>query len=710
MIQTRRVYAIVLSVIALLAASSIALLSQNTGRRSEAVIRDAVDENKLVVLHGNTRSEANGDNDLGAVGNDLAMEHMMLQLKRPAAQEQAAEQFIADLHDPKSPNFHKWLTAAEYGKNFGVNEADVKNITNWLESHGFVVNSVYPSGMVIDFSGTAGQVSRAFHTSIHHLDVNGEQHIANMTDPQIPAALAPAVTGIVALHDFKPHKMSRPKFTYTYQRQIYQAVVPADLATIYDFTPLFAKGTTGKGQTIVVVEDTDLYTSDDWTAFQSTFGLTQYGGTLTTVHPAAVTGTNNCKSPGVNSDDSEAILDVEWASAAAPGAAIIMAACDNTRSTFGGFIALQNMINASNPPAIFSVSYGVCEAENGNSSNAAISSIYQQAVAEGISVFVAAGDEGAAACDANLTSATHGIGVNGYASTPYNVAVGGTDFADAYDGTTNTFWANKNSATYGSALSYIPEIPWNGSCASGLLASYSGFSTVYGSNGFCNSNTARQNGFVSVSGGSGGPSGCATGVPSTPGVVSGSCKGVAKPSWQAGVSGIAGDGVRDLPDISMFASNGVWGPYYVTCYSDPNFQGTPCTGDPSTWGGFGGTSVSSPIMAGIQALINQTTGASQGNPNPVYYALAASTPSAFHPVTRGDIDQNCGGAVNCYGALGFSGPGRGGRPSETSVSGALSTTSGSFTPAYATTTAAWNFATGLGSVDVNVLVTSWPKH
>src|SRR5579864_725953 len=202
MIPSRRVTTLFLSIIALFAYSSIALFSQNTGRRSRAVIQERVDENKLVTLLGNTRSEARGENDLGEAADSLTMDHMLLQLKRSPEQEANAAQFVQDLHNPKSPNFHKWVTAAAFGKNFGVAEADVQAITAWLESHGFQVHGVYPNGMVIDFSGSAGQVRRAFHTSIHHLEVNGVPHIANFSDPQIPAALAPAVAGVVSLHDF----------------------------------------------------------------------------------------------------------------------------------------------------------------------------------------------------------------------------------------------------------------------------------------------------------------------------------------------------------------------------------------------------------------------------------------------------------------------------------------------------------------------------
>ncbi len=701
MLQSRRNYALV----TLLLSGSVALLAQNSGRRAPALIHDRVDENKLVTLHGNTRPEATAENDLGAAEDSLSLDHMMLQLKRSPAQEQAAAQFVADLHNPKSPNFHKWLTATEFGKKYGLAASDIQTITGWLESHGFTVNAVYPSGMVIDFSGSAGQVRRAFHTSIHHLDVDGVQHIANAGDPQIPEALAPAIAGVVSMHDFKPHAMKRAKFTFTSQGFTNQAVVPADLATIYNLNPLFAKGITGVGQTIAVIEDTNLYSAADWNTFRTKFGLAQYtSGSLTTVHPG------NCANPGVVAgDDGEAILDAEWASAAAPSAAIIVAACADTRVAFGGFIAMQNMVNSDTPPSIVSISYGNCEAENGASSNASISALYQQAVAEGISVFVSAGDEGAASCDAGGTTATHGIGVSAYASTPYNVAVGGTDFSDSLDGTTGNYWSSTNTATYGSALSYVPEIPWNDSCAGNLLSNFLGYTTVYGAGGFCNSNTARSDGLVEVVAGSGGPSNCASGSPSSFGIASGSCRGAAKPDWQTGLAGIPNDGVRDLPDVSLFAADGVWGHFYVTCFSDRRNGGAPCTGDPSTWAGAGGTSFASPILAGIQALVNQNAGGAQGNPNYVYYALASSTPSVFHSVTRGDIDVNCSGTADCFGSSGTVSTGRGGRNGGNATSGALSVSSTAFAPAYGTG-ASWNFATGIGSVDAFNLVTNWPSN
>ncbi len=320
----------------------------------------------------------------------------------------------------------------------------------------------------------------------------------------------------------------------------------------------------------------------------------------------------------------------------------------------------------------------------------------------------------------NLSNATHGIGVSAFASTPYNVAVGGTDFGDTYAGSNSTYWNSSNTSTYESAKSYIPEIPWNDSCASVLLANYAGYSTTYGSTGFCNSATGKAD-YLTTASGSGGPSGCATGSPSTTGVVSGTCKGYAKPSWQAGVIGIPNDGVRDLPDVSLFAANGLWGHYYVYCWTDTAQGGASCSGAPSTWSGAGGTSFASPIMAGIQALVNQKTGSKQGNPNPAYYKLAAAEYGTggntscnstsgngtagtciFYDVTQGDMDVNCTGTHNCYDSS-TSGSGR----RATTLYGVLSTSTSSYSKAYGTTTG-WDFATGIGTINAANLVNNWP--
>ena len=712
-----RKFAIV-AVIALSFFASNAPLFAGTAASRAPLITQAVDERNLVTLPGNTRPEAKAANDRGPVADDLPLAHMYLLLKRSSGRQQAAEDWIDRIHDQNAPEYHQWFTADQIADRFGPVDEDIHAVGNWLTAHGFTVNAVYRADGVVDFSGSAGAVREAFHTEIHRLDVNGKSHIANLSDPKIPAALAPAVEGVVSLHDFRPHSTAVMKAQYTDPSSsgATSQVVPADIATIYNFGPLLSSGLTGKGETIAVIEDSDVYNPGDWQTFRSTLGLNAYkGASFETLHPG-----KGCTDPGVNPnfDYYEAIIDAEWATAEAPSANIWLASCADTNTTSGILIALQNLVNQRNVPPVINVSYAECEALLGAAGNAAYRAVYQQAVMEGVSIFVASGDNGAAVCDQYSNGPVQlGVAVNGMASTAYDVAVGGTDFGDTYAGTTSSYWSATNGPAYGSALSYVPEIAWNDTCASTLIAVYQGYTGVDG--GFCA--TASGSELVLSAAGSGGPSNCATGVNDLSGS-DGTCRGWTKPAWQL-VSGNPKDGVRDLPDVSLFAADGVWNHDFVVCATNPS-TGQGCTGAPVNWGQGGGTSYGTPIMAGLQALIDQKLGSPQGNPNYVYYALAAqqysrasetaacdatlgnqvSPQCVFHDVTLGDNDVDCAaetvgttivGTFNCY------------IPSGTV--GVLSLSNSQYEPAYPATNG-WDFATGLGSVNAYNLAQSWPRQ
>jgi subtilase family serine protease len=658
--------------LAALAALRVAFIGPVFGQFQRVLITEAIDESKLMTLSGNTRPEARRrQNDRGIVPDSKPVEHMFLQLRRPPTLEGEFVHLINEMHDKTSPNFRHWIMPQEIGDRFGLAQQDLDTIKSWLESKGFTVNYIYPTRMVMDISATAGIIRQALHTEIHNLEVDGKSHWANMSDPRIPEALAPAIVGIVSIHDFRPHPMYKKAIPGYTSGSLY-ALLPADIQVIYNVDPLLRKGIQGQGQTIVVVEDSNVSSTTSVTKYRSTF-LSKYATpALVQSHPTGTGGT--CSNPGTNGADVEADLDAEIVSAIAPLATINVASCSDTGSSaasFGGLIALENLVSAGSPPAIVSMSYGQCEAENGAAGNAAYYNAYQSAAAAGVSVFVSSGDESATSCSADAASSTTGIGVSGWTSTPYNVSVGGTDFEDTYNATKgspaipiSTYWSSTNTVTDGSAKSYVPEIPWNDSCASYLVFNYAGASAPYGTSGYCNSGGTGDR---STASGSGGPSGCATGTPSTSDVVSGTCAGWPKPSWQAGIFGNPADGVRDIPDVSLFASNGIWNHYIIICGTGS------CSGAPSgsSWEGLGGTSASSPMMAGIQALVNQKWGIRAGNPNPTYYAIANAefgasgnsscysinqaprrglgTDCVFYDITQGDIDVNCTGThVNCY--------------------------------------------------------------
>jgi subtilase family serine protease len=696
--------------VTLLLSGTLAQVAYSSSSPANRIVT-AVNASDLVQLGGTTHRLALSKFDQGAVPDSLPLEHVFVVLKRGAEQEEALQKLLGELQDPHSAKYHHWLTAEQLGSKFGPSKDDIDTVVNWLSSYGLRVNVVHKSGMTIDVSGTAGQMSKAFNTEIHYYKVNGEQHISNSSDLKIPAALAPVVYRVVSLNDFKPKpliKKPSPDFSFRckgcpdgFNNTEQYDESPADFARIYNVAPLYSGKTpiTGKGQTIAVLEITDIKSTDVAT-FRSAFGLSSYSGTFTQVHPGP-----GCADPGTNGTEGEAALDAEWSGAIAPDADVELASCAETATAFGAFIAAQNLLDTTTPPSIMSLSFGECEAENGPGfqfeGNAFVNALWQQAASEGVSVFVSAGDGAAAVCDDFDTAsyAVDGIAVNALASTPYNFATGGTDFADTSTNTISTYWYESNNSAGRSAKSYIPEIPWDDSCGSNILYSFYGYT-----NGvtFCNSTIGGF--FLDIVGGSGGPSFV-----------------YSKPSWQSAY-GVPADGKRDLPDASLFASNGFWSHAIILCMSDPAQGGVPC--DYSTpvdvfFNSAGGTSFTAPQFASIQALINQKAGGPQGNPAPNYYALGAGeygTPGSpntanlkscnsnngakvgssciFHDVTRGTNDVPCYGTNNCY-------------VPETEQYGVLSKSDKAPEPAY-TTTNGWDFVTGLGTPNVTNLVNNWP--
>jgi subtilase family serine protease len=717
---------------------SIGSFAQPPNSGPEPIITAPIDESQLVTLGGNTTAAAlHGENDRGPVADNFVFDHLLLTLKLAPETEARLVKLIDEMHNQDSPEFHHWLTPQQLGERFGLATQDRATVKRWLESHGFSVNHIYQNGLVIDFAGTAAQVREAFHTEVHNLVLpNGEKHIANMRDPQIPAALAPAIQGIASLHDFYPksHAIQRglvsydsatqkfhPHFNVKFEGETFHTVSPYDFNTIYNVLPLWERGFTGKGVTIALVEDSNLARASDWNTFRDVFGLKDFkSGNFKQIYP-------NCTNPGQNGDEIEAALDVEWASVAAPDANIELSACANSHGVSGLDLAILNLLDLE-PPDIISDSYGLCETITGQTEIALENREAQIATALGTTFFIAQGDTGADECSPVEGFLSHlGINSGDNTASAYAVDVGGTDFMAQYNQDVNgvplsDYWGAKNDPkTKASALSYIPEIPWNDGCTSQLIYSdpvVGNYTQSYGPSGFCNSKLGKH--FKYSVSGSGGPSTCFTGTPSIAGVVSGTCKGNPKPSWQTGVPGIPNDGLRDQPDLSLFSADGVWGSFLVECMSDANEGGAPCTArNDALLEGGGGTSFASPAMAGIQALIDQRYGR-QGNANYVYYALAAKQftkkgtricnasqtdgklPAAsciFNDVTLGDMDIPCGQnlklfAYDCYG-------------DGSKIIGELSTATSGSEPAYPATVG-YDLATGLGSVNATNLFDAWP--
>ncbi len=650
-----------------------------------SLITQPVDESRLTTLTGNTYPLARPEFDLGPAPASLPMQRMLLVLKRSPEQEAALRKLVDDQQDKASPRYHQWLMPEEFGKQFGPADADIQTITRWLQAHGFQVDASSKGRTVIEFSGSAGQVQEAFHTAIHKYLLNGEPHWANDRDPQIPAALAQAVAGIDSLHSFprtamhqyvgqysvKTHQLTssaKPGFTVACGngKECY-FLTPFDFATIYDVQALWTSSIDGSGQTIAIVGRTDVY-AQDATNFWQLFGLTIPANKLNIIY--------NGYPPEVNGDEPEADIDIQWSGAVAPQATIDFVTSESTETTDGVDLSALYIVDNNLAP-VMSESYGECELGLGTTGNQFYYSLWEQAAAQGISVFVSSGDNGSAACDNPAGPAQYGLNVNGIASTPFNAAIGGTDF-NQYKTWSNYWNSTNNSATQESAKGYIPETTWNDSCTNSLAITLGYGSTAEQA---CNNQQMIQQGGVNSTAGSGGPSNCAV---NTQGVIGSCTQSYPKPSWQRG-TGVPADNKRDLPDVSLFASNGFLGSAYLICEQDK-------TGGCSLNDllGYGGTSVASPAFAGIMSLVNEKMGGPQGVPGFALYQLASKQTNAFHDAPTGStIAMPCvTGSPNCV----------------TKTSGdAYGVLSG-----YSTNTA-YDLATGLGSVDAANLVNNWSK-
>jgi subtilase family serine protease len=612
------------------------------------LVKGPVDDSVITSLTGDLPHALATARDQGKLDDRTALPHIRLELKRPADRQAALDKLAHDQQVRGSAVYRKWLTPAEL-RAYGPAQADIDKVTAWLVSHGLTVHGISPSGMSIVFGGSAKQVATAFHTELHTVMHGLEAHIANVSAPAIPSALAPVVTGVTLANFFPKPQFAKvtPAITQGTSNGTFYAVGPADFDTIYNINPLLGSNNfygapiTGAGVTVAVVEQTIIKTKD-WNRFRQEFGLTGYAGTLTQTHPGG------CTAPGFTGDEVEAALDAEWASAPAPDAAIIEASCATVAPLdFGVETALTNLVEGGTTATIFSISYGGDEAANGLSFEQGWVNLLEEGAAEGISIFVSSGDSGSSADEGSID--VDGLFVNGLADSAYNVSVGGTDFYDTALGQDTKYWRPTDKAYGSSAISYVPEIPWNNGCSSSILWKFVGATDAIS---LCNDTTftGGQNNI----GGSGSQS-----------------VYYPKPDWQlTSVPGMPNDGVRDQPDVSLFAANGLWGHFYVYCMSDAKEGGAPCvyTGNNIFNNAAGGTSFASPAFAGVTALIQQTIGSALGNVGPELYTLAQaqytnpylltncnatlgnkiSSACVFNDIRNGDIVEPCyKGSPNC---------------------------------------------------------------
>jgi hypothetical protein len=643
-----------------------------------------VDENALAILPGTLHPLARQEFDRGAVADDFPLRRLLLRMARPAGREKALQQFLADVHTSGSPVYHHWVRPEEFGERFGASDDDTQLVTEWLQAHGLAVARVAKNRSMIEFSGTAGQLREALHTEIHQYSVQGKTYFANANEISVPAAIAARIGGFAPINSFpfdsyvktlgsgvmnRANHRVTPQFTLTENNAPFYAFGPEDFAIQYDVAPVYAAGINGAGQTIGIIGANNLNLALV-SAYRKLFNLPAD-------HTQVIV---DGQDPGDgNGPNVEGYLDVEMSGAVAPEATVnfYIAGAEAISTPASNSLTLAALRAVEdNQAAVLSVSYGECELNNGESGNQFWANLWEQAAAQGQTVFVSSGDSGPTTCQPTEGSMSNmqflpSVNVNGLSSTPWNVSVGGTDFyyADFANGAPSaaTMWNQTNDASEGSLKAALPEQVWDDPL---------GFNAI--------SNP------LSGGSGGGGVSNCAQETTPTDGSLPNCLSGYPKPAWQ-NAPGVPKDQARDLPDLSLFAANGANLSATPLC-AEPGDCAPVSTGQPQITL-VGGTSVSSPAMAGVMALINQKYGR-QGQANYTFYALARQVPSVFHDITLGSND------ITCLGGSGFGPP-----DCDVPVPNIPYVDSYGIYAA----SSGYDLASGLGSVDVNQLLTNWNK-
>ena len=700
-----------------------------------------------VALPGNVNHKALPKYDQGPADPGLRFGSVTLLTSPTPAQAKAMQELLAQQQDPKSPNYHKWLTPEQWADRFGLSPNDIAKITAWLKAQGFTIGYVARGRNWITFSGTAAQIEQTFGTQIHKFNVNGEKHVANATSPKIPAALAGIVTGIRGLDDFflKPRAVRnvRPLYYDPVLNELNPAapadfLAPGDIATIYDINALYNSGIDGTGQKLAIIGQTDIFITDinDFrTGFPGAFASGSISGCTCNGSNCATGVVTSCSTNNFQyllvledgntdpltpswGDLTESDLDLEWSMSVARNAQIILVNAPINGANGGVWQAWYYAVDNTTAHVI-SMSYGACEFVdpsgaaplNPDGTPGPDEQELMKANSEGITFLNSSGDSGAAECPqvSDTDLAEGGLAVSYPASSPEVTGVGGT--AIAYPtGFSSTYWTTTNASDgcsltdCGSAQNPpLPEISWNDD---------EELETAYGDyGGTCPSGPLGWQECYAIVASGGGPSNCAEQTSDLSECVS----GFPQPQWQTVIVPNQ-ESVRLSPDVALLASPNFTGYIFCTpqqawvgngntdstCYSTTTPQQGIQNAIAFTYNGtnvpslVGGTSASTPLFAGIVTLLNQYLGSSGGlgNINPMLYQLA-QTPAngAYHEVDTGDNTVYC----------------EPGYPLQPWPEALVCPPSGIFgyQASNADGTTGYNLVTGLGYVDADNLAIAW---
>ena len=333
--------------------------------------------------------------------------------------------YLAGLYDPKSPDYHRFLTAPEFGARFGLSSDRVSRVEQWARDAGLEVVQTYLQRTAIRVRAAAGAVNQLFGVTLmeEHDPQTGTTYRVVDEQPSVPPEILPEVEGVAGLDDRPAVSFAAPS-GFTSASVPRTGLGPRDLAAAYDIEPLNDAGIYGSGQYIAILSF-DTYLPSDIATFEQELGIVD----APPIERIAVG--EELDEPG--SGSGEVTLDIDVIRSVAPKAQILNFEAPNDGSV--GFAELVDAIVQDGRAQIISVSWGLCDAAGRLSPISRLRGerSFQAMAAAGISLFAASGDWGAYSCTVRDPS-DHRVTVFWPSSSPYVVSVGGTFLSVREDG------------------------------------------------------------------------------------------------------------------------------------------------------------------------------------------------------------------------------------------------------------------------------------
>lgn len=561
------------------------------------------------------------------------------------------QNYINQTVDPRSLLYHHYLSVNAFRAAFGGSPLAVSALTNYLKRFS-ISSTVYSDNLVITASGTVGEFNKAFSVNVQKAKFKGHVFHGTRQKPMLPRFIANSILAVLGLSDyskFTPQMVKRPVAIKSSAQSGPLNLDPSDLIKRYDVQPLYNKGMNGSGQTIGIITLAN-FNPDDAYQFWKAEGIDSKDNRINVEPVDGGTGYDGYD---------ETTLDVEQSGALAPQANLNVYVGPNSDA---GFVdAFATAIN-ENKAAQLSVSWGMSETAIADSVAdktedpayaLVFNQLFEQAAAQGISMFASAGDGGA--YDAARDAGTYDLSIDNPTDSPYITSAGGTTLPWSYTTSTGITinvpseraWSWDYLYPFFDSLGLNQPDPTTGAVnlSSYFVGTGGGYSSIFATPDY-QKGVSGVDHFTAIKEWQ--PSSDFTSITR-----------LASPQLLTG----SGNG-RAVPDVALDAD-----PYtgYKVYLSDPGQPGTD-----SGYETFGGTSIVSPQLAGLTALMNSGERARIGFWNDQIYKFAKQSDSPFDPLNASGTSND-----NLY---------------YTGTSGTL-----------------YNPATGLGTIDVAALYKDFSK-